>query len=265
MPKPTGKNQSQRSRKDQGAFGQGAGAAPGAQVAFELGQNRPMRFYFSACLLGLVVFGLFPQLDLAFTALFYEPGAGFVYKDLPWVQVLYWAFARLQWPILAILALGLLGGVVISAWAAQRRALWFLLLALLLGPGLIVNEVLKNHWGRARPAQVTEFGGAARYTPPLQRADQCEKNCSMSSGHAALGFYPLALAWVMRRQRRLWVAVGLVSGGMVGLGRILQGGHFLSDVLVSAAVVWLVCAVLARWLLPPAQTATELTSPASDG
>lgn len=222
-----------------------------------------MRFYFSACLLGGAVFGFFPQLDLAFSSLFYEPGVGFVYKDLLWVQALYVAFARLQLPILALLTLGLLAGLVHPRIARQRRVLGFLLCSLLLGPGLVVNEALKNHWGRARPAQVTEFGGSAQYTPPWQISDQCKKNCSMSSGHAALGFYPLALAWVLRR-RRLWVALGLTCGACVGFGRILQGGHFLSDVLVSCAVVWGVCALLARWLLPPnSADRNTITSPAS--
>ncbi|MEY2621437.1 MAG: hypothetical protein RIT26_1257, partial [Pseudomonadota bacterium] len=168
--------------------------------------------------------------------------------------------------ILAFLVLGLLWGVFSPRLAKQRRALGFLLLTLLLGPGLLVNEVLKNHWGRARPAQVSAFGGAAQYTPPWQMSDQCDKNCSMSSGHAALGFYPLALSWVLRRQRRLWLGVGAFSGGLVGLGRILQGGHFLSDVLVSGAVVWLVCAVLSRWLLPDSDSGRDpVTDPASGG
>lgn len=224
-----------------------------------------MPFYFSACLIGLAVFGLFPELDVAFSSLFYDPALGFVYKDLPWVQALYWAFARLQIPILILLALGLLWGWIEPRVARQRRVLWFLLLALLLGPGLVVNELLKNHWGRARPAQVTVFGGEATYTPPLQWSDQCQKNCSMSSGHAALGFYPLALAWVWRRQRRWWVALGLLSGACVGLGRILQGGHFLSDVLVSCAVVWGICALLARLILPAPPPGETLTSPASPG
>ena len=52
------------------------------------------------------------------------------------------------------------------------------LAALLLGPGWVVNEALKNHWGRARPEQVSDFGGAQRFTPALQPADQCVKNCS---------------------------------------------------------------------------------------
>ena len=210
-----------------------------------------MVFYFSACLLGLVVYLIFPQLDLAFSALFYSSEAGFVYRDLPWVQASYWAFARLQFPILAVLSLILVTGYFNSRWAQERRVAWFLVCSLLLGPGLAVNEGLKNHWGRARPAQVTEFGGTAQYSPPWKVSDQCDRNCSMSSGHAALGFFPWALAWVWRRQRRWWVVLGALSGTVVGMGRIVQGGHFLADVLVSAAVVWGVCALLARWMLPP--------------
>lgn len=237
-----------------------------ALTAEELGQNHHMRFYFSLCLLGLAVFGLFPGLDLAFSALFYQPDLGFIYKDLPWVQALYWAYARLQIPIFLALILALAIGFFSSKWALRRRASVYLLLVLLLGPGLIVNEGLKNHWGRARPAHVTEFGGQALYTPPWQVSDQCERNCAMSSGHAALGFYPWAMAWVVRRQRRLWIGIGALSGGLVGLGRILQGGHFLADVLVSAAVVWLVCVVLARWLLPASQPPKgAFTDPASGG
>lgn len=40
--------------------------------------------------------------------------------------------------------------------------------------------------------------------------------------------------------RWAWIAGALGYGGLMGLGRIVQGGHFLSDVLGSAAVVMLV-------------------------
>jgi lipid A 4'-phosphatase len=219
-----------------------------------------MRFYFSACLFGLGLFLAFPQLDLAFSGLFYRPESGFTHQDLPWVQALYWWFARLQFPILIALVVGLLAAYLRSPWARHRAGLWFLLLALFLGPGLVVNELLKKHWGRARPVQVTEFGGQAQYTPPWQITDQCPRNCSFSSGHAALGFYPMALGWVWWRRRKIWWLAGGLCGTVVGLGRILQGGHFLSDVLMSAAVVWGVCALLARLLLPPP---TALTNPSS--
>jgi lipid A 4'-phosphatase len=227
----------------------------GAQC--ELGQNQIMRFYFSVVLASLVIFIIDPGLDLTVSALFYRPEVGFIYRDLAWVRWSYSLFAWLQFPILGLLAVGFIAGFFNPQWLVRRKALWFLLLSLLLGPGLAVNEGLKNHWGRARPVHITEFGGAALYSPPWKVSDQCQNNCSMSSGHAALGFFPMALAWVIRRQRRFWLTAGLISGGVVGLGRILQGGHFLSDVLVSAAVVWLVCAALARFMFKPASKDPE--------
>jgi lipid A 4'-phosphatase len=216
-----------------------------------------MRFYFTAVLLACVVYLLDPSLDLKVSGLFYRPEDGFIYKDLAWVNVLYQLFAWIQFPLMGALLLGLGLGWFNPVWARRRMAMLFLLVSLLLGPGLVVNEVLKNHMGRARPEQITEFGGVKRFTPPWQVSDQCERNCSMSSGHAAMGFFPMAWAWVCRRQRRLWTLAGCAIGSLVGLGRIMQGGHFLSDVLVSAAVVWLVCECLARWMLkrqsqPPA-------------
>ena len=61
------------------------------------------------------------------------------------------------------------------------------------GPGLVVNGVLKAFWGRARPSQILEFGGAAQFTPPVQIADQCARNCSFVSGEAS-GVTMLAIA-----------------------------------------------------------------------
>ena len=221
-----------------------------------------MRFYFSVVLLGVAIYVIDPGLDLTVSALFYRPEAGFIYKDLAWVRWSYSLFAWLQFPILGLLAVGFIAGYFSPSWRSRRQALWFLVLSLLLGPGLAVNEGLKNHWGRARPAHITEFGGTALYSPPWKVSDQCENNCSMSSGHAALGFFPMALAWVIRRYRRFWLTAGLISGSVVGMGRILQGGHFLSDVLVSAAVVWLVCACLARFMLPQAYQSPQDSAPA---
>jgi hypothetical protein len=35
----------------------------------------------------------------------------------------------------------------------------FILLSVILGPGLLVNLVFKDHWGRPRPRQVVALGG----------------------------------------------------------------------------------------------------------
>src|SRR5438105_14747348 len=97
-------------------------------------------------------------------------------------------------------------GVIAALWLAiARRPLWrldgkvlvFLVAATALGPGLIANTVLKDHWGRARPNQVVEFGGARVFTPAPLLADQCARNCAFVSGHAALGFSLVSFALLM--------------------------------------------------------------------
>ena len=57
-----------------------------------------------------------------------------------------------------------------------------------------------------------------------------------------------------RSQRMAWSLAGLVLvaglalGSAVGLGRMLQGGHFLSDVVFAFWTVYLIGAMLA-WLM----------------
>ena len=85
----------------------------------------------------------------------------------------------------------------------------------------------------------------------LQRSDQCASNCSFSSGHGALGFWPVALALLAPPRRRpAVIAAALAFGTAVGVMRIAQGGHFLSDVVFSALLTISVAEVLARRLLP---------------
>lgn len=74
-----------------------------------------------------------------------------------------------------------------------RRAA-FVVLALALGPGLVVNAVLKEHVGRARPAQLETFGGEASFSPAWTLSDQCAENCSFVSGDVAAAAAMLAPA-----------------------------------------------------------------------
>ncbi len=126
----------------------------------------------------------------------------------------------------------------------NTRVALYLLAALALGPGLVVHTVFKDHWGRARPRDVIEFGGDRTFTPAFVISDQCDRNCSFVAGHSSMGFYFLALAFLARRRRyRVYLAVG-GFGGLTGLGRIAQGAHFLSDVIFSGLLVFAVAYVL---------------------
>lgn len=184
-----------------------------------------------------------PQIDLAVAGAFYDPAAGFYLKNQPLVRFVYDIVPWISRAVLAALLLFL-----VLAWSAcrthpffrtQRKAAAYLLLVALLGPLLLVNGVFKEHWGRARPAQIEQFGGNRQFTRAAVPTDQCERNCSFVSGHASTGFFFLAPAFVYIRRRRLWLATGTLAGLGVGAVRILQGGHFLSDVVFSGIVVYL--------------------------
>lgn len=193
----------------------------------------------------------FPPIDLATTAAFHRPGEGFYLGDrLPLrliYQGTYWYVKAVIFLLLASLAWAWLPA---SKWdPAWRGRIGFLVLSLAIGPGLITHTLFKDHWGRPRPEHLAEFGGHLHYVPPLVPSTQCDRNCSFPSGHAAAAFWLISGAWVWTHRRRQWLAAGLALGSIVGLTRIAQGGHFLSDILGALAVVWLVNAGLSRWML----------------
>ncbi len=190
-----------------------------------------------------MLFLIWPEVDLDVAAWFYRPEDRFYLAETGWVQFSYRVFAELHWVILPLLfALLLFAGLRRKEWRAPA----FLLLLLVLGPGLLVNAVLKSESGRARPHQTEIFGGERPYTAPFQPAQNCDRNCSFVSGHAALGFWFIGLAWVFARRPWLWLGIGI--GALVGLGRMIQGAHFLSDVIFSFWVVYFTALLLSRWL-----------------
>jgi membrane-associated PAP2 superfamily phosphatase len=126
----------------------------------------------------------------------------------------------------------------------------FLALMLALGPGLVVNGILKPNWGRPRPGQVQEFGGELDFVDAWEFGEGPSGiSKSFPSGHASMGFYLMAPAFLLYRRHPKWalafLGLGLAGGLAVGLGRIAQGQHFPSDVLWAGGLVYLVGTVLA--------------------
>jgi lipid A 4'-phosphatase len=121
----------------------------------------------------------------------------------------------------------------------------FLALALLLGPGLVANAILKDHWGRARPREVIEFGGQATFSPAVIPQPDARRNGSFISGDGAFGFYLPAFAYVVpKRQSRRFLSGGIALGFVFGMTRIVMGAHFLSDVAFAALFMFAVAAAL---------------------
>lgn len=195
---------------------------------------------------GLIITALNPTIDLAAAGLFFDPhyqpvdanNRGFWWRELLAANLLH---ETVQWGA-RVLAVAFAVCIIINRW---RKAALFMLIALLLGPGLVTNPVLKDNWGRARPVQVQEFGGAATFTPALQPTDQCVRNCSFVSGDGALGFYLHSFFYIVPPAwRRRAFALGFIGGGLLFGGlRVGMGAHFLSDVLWSGGVA-LLCSAL---------------------
>ena len=196
---------------------------------------------FALCALVLAI----TDVDLQLSDQFYLPSLGWYHADdAPWR----WLYDYGQYPAIG-LAVGAFGVFVgshwRSVWRSHRRRCLFVVLAVALGPGLAVNGVLKPLWGRPRPRHVMQFGGDKAYRAWYQPAGlSAAADKSFPSGHAAMGFVLAAGVVLLPRRsaglRWAWMAGALSYGGLMGLARIVQGGHFLSDVLWSAGVVILV-------------------------
>ena len=203
------------------------------------------------------LFLLVPSLDLWASSLFWSP-AGFELAQWPALKALR---ESSSW-VLGLILLGVI--VTLAAHTARRdwtalggaRRCWFLLAGLALGPGLVVNTILKDGWGRPRPTAIDAFGGEAPYIPVWEISTWCDRNCSFVSGEASSAAWTVAAAIVLTSVLpsatvRTAVIVGaVIYGAALSLNRLAFGGHFLSDILLSWAITALTLALLARVLLP---------------
>ena len=130
----------------------------------------------------------------------------------------------------------------LARFAPSTKVLIFSAITLALGPGLLVNMGLKEHWSRPRPVHVQEFGGSAQFMPWWRTDGSCRKNCSFVSGEVSGAFWLVAPAsFAPPPVRTLAVAAAMTVGLVTALGRVAFGGHFLSDAIFAALLTLLVC------------------------
>ena len=102
---------------------------------------------------------------------------------------------------------------------------------------------------------VAAFGGGSPYVPIWEITDFCSRNCSFVAGEASSAAWLVGLV-VLLPLRWRWpgAAVAAIYAALIGLNRIAFGGHFLSDVLLSFSLTFLVMALLYRLFVarPPA-------------
>jgi lipid A 4'-phosphatase len=217
--------------------------------------------------IAVAVFAVFPAADTAIPAHFWGGSA----DDWPlrWDSAM--AFVRegigklVWWPPVVVGA-----GVLARAAGARLppafslRALIFLGLTYAIGPGLIVNLLLKNYWGRARPEAVDTFGGPDPYTPAWLPSDA--GGASFMSGEVSIAAATCAVALLVRgRARTILFLLGFALASVIGIVRMAQGGHFLSDVVFAMLLTWLIAwlahSLVFRWIPGAAVPGTREPGP----
>lgn len=207
------------------------------------------------CLMAVVafVYAVFPDIDLKIAGLFYQNGhfptqRAFVAEKLRTLGFVV-PYALLGALTLAYLAKRM--GWVAARFAPTGRSVIWLALSLALGPGLLVNVVLKEQSHRPRPVQVQEFGGPWAFKPFYRFDGACKSNCSFVSGEAASSFWTLAPASLAPAPFKLpaMAAATVFAFSVSGL-RMAFGGHFSSDVLFAALFTLGIALALHRLLIP---------------
>jgi membrane-associated phospholipid phosphatase len=212
-----------------------------------------------------IVFAVAPGLDLAVASFFNDIG---IRTTMPRVYRRIDRVRSLQPFITTLVIAPAIVVVVVKMFWPKRptfmtsHAALFLILTLVLGPGLLVNAVLKDHWARPRPGMVTEFGGTMPFKPWWDPRGACATNCSFVSGETSSATWLAAPALLVPPPWR-YVALGGVAiyAASIAFMRVLLGGHFLSDVIFSAIftglVIWAVHGLLFRWRTRPSDQAID--------
>jgi membrane-associated PAP2 superfamily phosphatase len=207
-------------------------------------------------MVGLLLFGIGATflmdskgLDLAWAAEFYAqdgPHQGWIHsREQPWAWL--YDYGEIPGWIVVIGAVTLYGAARAGKIRPEyKRSCLVIILTIALGPGLLVNGILKSSWGRPRPADVSLFGGGSEYRTVWQPGGPGQGR-SFACGHCSMAFALSSLAafypWHPGLSAGALVA-GTAYGTVMSVARVAQGGHFPTDCLWSAIIVLMLLAGL---------------------
>ena len=210
-----------------------------------LGFNFYWRFITITLLISIVFF-VFPNLDITFSGMFFSSDNKFIASENTWV--IYFV-RKMILPLLALLSIFIPLAAIIKHLFYKEKILnicirdWiYFLSCLILGTGIIVNSILKNLWGRARPNETVIFGGDHPFSIPWLNVEYCDTNCSFVSGDVS--FFTLSLALLIIFNKTSWNIFAYILITFISLLRIMEGDHFLSDTLIGFIITYLVIKAL---------------------
>lgn len=193
------------------------------------------------------------SLDLALAGLFFDPAThSFAWRHSAVLDVLGHQAARLLPFLVASFAIAAgLAGLRIRSLRPWMPILFTIGAAMVVGP--VAVNLLKGMTMQHCPVALQSFGGVVDYVanqrgPFWAGSNEGAGHC-LPSGHAGGGYALLSLyfaGWAAGRPAWRWrgLAFGVAAGLAFSLVRMIQGSHFASATLWSAAVDWTVCAAL---------------------
>ena len=126
------------------------------------------------------------------------------------------------------------------------------ILTFFVGSVLIVQLLSKYYFGRARPYNIIEFGGNKIFTPAYIISDQCKFNCSFVSFHASISTMMFIFCFKKtNRIKKIVVILFLLLSIIFSLIRIMQGRHFLSDIIISSCIMTIIYHFILLYYTPP--------------
>jgi len=199
-------------------------------------------------LAGTAVF-YFTNLDIFISGIFFD-GQWYLKDKQPYVFLYYYG-VHLGLIISLLSFVVLIAGYFQKKSSSFRKFALFLVLVMLLGPGILVNSIFKENYGRPRPRHITNFGGEEKFLKVWEIGQT--KGNSFPSGHASAAFYLISLYYVLKDKRKkaaiYLFGFGIFYGLLMSITRIVQGGHFASDTLWSFGMVWITCEILDKIIL----------------
>jgi len=209
-----------------------------------------MAKYFYNLILPILIILFISLFDIQIAGLFYEPGIKWKYFDHYFWHLMYHRGAA---PVVIILITS--GALLLLSFFIKKiskfRIHFLYLLTVIVVVQFFIIEPLKNTWGRPRPGEIKEFAGVYEYVMPFVPKFELFGNKhdgkSFPSSHGSAAFLPLALYFVFKdKYKKLAIGCfvfGMANGLAIGLTRMLQGAHFISDIATSFFIVFIIAKI----------------------
>ncbi len=189
------------------------------------------------------------NLDIKLASQFHDPlqkaNQWPVGSESPWICL--YDYGAIPGVVLMIFSFLAYASAILGKFPERLKGpLMVVFLTCLIGPGILVNGILKPYWGRPRPSEIQQFNGPWKYHAPWQPGIP-GKGKSFTCGHCSFAFastsvlafypyYPYAATTLG--------AAGFGYGIMMSHARIAQGGHFVTDALWSGIIIFSLLSLL---------------------